>query len=96
MPRPSIPYLSVVIPTYNRADIVCETVASFLSLDSYEFELLVVDDGSTDCTLNNLSLFSDSRLRVFHVENGERGRARNIGAQFARGRYCYSYPYVKR
>jgi len=79
--------ISVVVPTFNRAERVASLVSKFLSLGDQEFEIIVVDDGSTDNTLSELSRIVDDRLKLISVSNGERGRARNIGASHAIGDY---------
>lgn len=79
--------LSIVVPTFNRVDEVSSLVHLFLGLPFDNFELIVVDDGSTDATADQLCTIQDSRFRLICTENGERGRARNIGAYLARGRY---------
>ena len=78
---------SIVVPCYNRADIVRETVLTILKQECPDFELILVDDGSRDNTGEVLAQIIDSRVRYFYKENGERGAARNYGAQQARGKY---------
>jgi len=81
------PYFSVVIPTYNRARQVAAAVASVLDQEFADFEIIVVDDGSTDDTRSVLAEIKDHRFFYQGKENGERGAARNYGARLARGRY---------
>jgi len=69
---------AVIIPTYNRADMVCQAAESALA-QSVRCDVVVVDDGSTDDTVDRLHRFGD-RLRVLTQENAERGAARNAGA----------------
>ncbi len=83
------PFFSIVIPTYNRKDMIGETIESAFGQTDSDFELIVVDDGSTDATSVWLQETYGDRLRLLTVDNGERGRARNIGAQHAKGRYVY-------
>jgi glycosyltransferase involved in cell wall biosynthesis len=78
---------SVIIPTHNRAKLVAETVRSALKLDYSDFEVIAVDDGSTDETEATLKAITDPRFRYFHKANGERGAARNYGASQATGEY---------
>lgn len=81
------PTVSVIIPTYNRAPLVAEAVASVLAQTWTDYELLVVDDGSTDATLEVLAPFRD-RLRLLQQpENRGVSAARNRGAQEARGEW---------
>jgi len=81
-----MPKVSVVIPTYNRARFLCEAINSVLNQTFRDFEVIVVDDGSTDNTAELLSRYSDS---IHYVRQDHRGRshARNCGIQLARGEY---------
>lgn len=78
---------SIVIPTYNRARILEETLKSVLEQSYSRFEVLVVDDGSTDDTRERVMAIDDSRIRYFYKQNEERGVARNYGADRALGKY---------
>jgi glycosyltransferase involved in cell wall biosynthesis len=81
------PFFSVVVPCYNRADIVRDTVQAILRQEYANFELILVDDGSRDNTRDVVAAITDPRVRYFYKENGERGAARNYGAQRANGQY---------
>jgi len=84
----SNPFFSVIIPTYNRAHLVGETIESFLKQTFKDFELIIVDDGSTDNTKQVISKYlSDPRVKYIYQENKERGAARNTGAREAKGTY---------
>ncbi len=72
------PAVSVIIPTYNRAAMVSEAVESVLSQTFSQFELVVVDDGSTDDTAERLESYG-SLLRVLRRERGGVSAARNSG-----------------
>ena len=79
--------VSVIIPTYNRAALVKEAVASVLAQTWREFELIVVDDGSTDDTPEALAPYA-SRIRLLRRENrGGVSAARNAGMAAARGEW---------
>jgi glycosyltransferase involved in cell wall biosynthesis len=82
------PRVSVVIPVYNRESYVGEALASVLAQTFGDFELLVIDDGSTDRTRDVVCSFRDPRIRVLQHE-GNRGiaRARNTGVDAACGDY---------
>lgn len=80
-------FFTVVIPSYNRADFIQATIQSFLVQEFSDFELLVVDDGSTDNTQQVVEAIRDPRIRYFKKQNGERGAARNYGADRATGRF---------
>ena len=83
------PLVSVVLPTYNRGDFVKEAIQSVLAQTWIDFELIVVDDGSTDHTAEVLQEFSS--LVSLRLENNSGvSRARNFGIAQARGRYiCF-------
>ncbi|WP_019947779.1 glycosyltransferase family 2 protein [Hymenobacter aerophilus] len=83
----SEPYFSIIVPSYNRADIITPTLEAILRQEYQNFELLVVDDGSRDNTAEVVARLQDPRIRYFYKENGERGAARNYGTQQARGQY---------
>ena len=85
MTRLSTPSISVVLPTYQRAHVVADAIASVLRQTYPSFELLVVDDGSTDGTAEVVSSFKDARLKLVTIEHGGRSRARNEGAARASG-----------
>jgi len=83
------PFFSVVIPAYNRASFLTRTIQSVLKQTETDFELLMVDDGSTDQTKELVNAFAekDSRIRYIHQENAERGAARNNGIRKANGEW---------
>ncbi len=83
--RAAPPEVSVVIPTHNRRDLLETTVGSALAQRDVEFEVIVVDDGSTDATPRWLAQIRDSRLRFVRRESpGGAARARNMGIEHAR------------
>jgi glycosyltransferase involved in cell wall biosynthesis len=83
-------FISVVVPTYNRSHLVGKTIDSILAQDYPRFELIVVDDGSTDNTEGVLKKYSgDDRFRYYKKENGERGAARNFGFNRSAGDYVF-------
>lgn len=82
-----IPTFSVIIPTWNDAAVVGRAVASVLAQRFADFELIVVDDGSTDDTGERLAAWADPRLRYLRQEHGGVTRARNHGIRSSRGRH---------
>lgn len=81
--------LSVVIPTYNRANYIGRTIASLLQqhAEGVDYEIIVVDDGSTDNTEEVVTALRDIRLQYLRKDNAERAAARNYGARHAKGTY---------
>lgn len=83
-----MPTVSVIIPTYNRADVLPRAVESVLAQTHEDLELYVVDDGSTDETAARLDRFEDPRIRtVTHETNRGANVARNTGIEHADGKY---------
>jgi glycosyltransferase involved in cell wall biosynthesis len=80
----STPLVSVIVPTYNSAGFIRESLDSVLAQTFKDFEIIVVDDGSTDDTAKLLAAYRDS-LRVIKKENGGPASARNAGIREARG-----------
>jgi glycosyltransferase involved in cell wall biosynthesis len=81
-----MPLFSVIIPTFNRAAFIGEAVESVLRQTCHDFELIVVDDGSTDHTREALAPYA-SRLRYLHQENQGVSSARNSGIHAATGQW---------
>jgi glycosyltransferase involved in cell wall biosynthesis len=82
------PKVSVIILTYNRNDMVLKSVGSVLNQTFRDYELLVLDDGSTDDTLSNLARIRDPRLTVLVLEHsGHISNLRNTGLQSTSGKY---------
>lgn len=80
------PLISVVIPTYNRRRYIVESLESVLDQSFRDFEILVVDDGSTDGTEEVLRPYAD-RIRYMRQDNRGAAAARNLGVRCARGSY---------
>jgi glycosyltransferase involved in cell wall biosynthesis len=81
------PACTVVLNTYNRCGVLPRAVKSVLGQTSHDFELVVVDDGSTDRTAEVIAEFSDKRLRYVHQGNAGLSAARNTGIGEAAGRF---------
>ncbi|GLV25448.1 glycosyltransferase family 2 protein [Sphingobium sp. Cam5-1] len=81
------PFFSVVIPLYNRADIVGDTIRSVQAQDWQHFEIVVIDDGSRDDPAPVIEAIGDARVRYIRQDNAGGGAARNHGIKAARGRY---------
>ena len=79
------PTISVIIPLYNKESNISQTVHSVLEQSIKEFELIIVDDGSTDNSLNIIKDIHDVRIRLIRQENGGPSKARNTGVTYAQG-----------
>ena len=99
------PLISIIMPVYNTEAYVEEAVRSVLAQTCSRWELLIVDDGSTDGSgaVCDALAREDSRIRVFHISNGGVSRARNLALQEAQGAYlcfldsddCYEPAYLE-
>jgi len=81
------PFFSIIIPAYNRADIIMRTIDSVLNQIFKNFEIIVVDDGSKDNTAEVIKSIPDSRVKYIYQNNAERSVARNNGAKNALGEF---------
>jgi glycosyltransferase involved in cell wall biosynthesis len=83
------PLVSVIVPTYNRRQLICQTIDSVLAQTYSHLEIIVVDDGSTDGTGELLKerYSSEPRVRYIWQQNAERAAARNTGIKAARGAF---------
>jgi glycosyltransferase involved in cell wall biosynthesis len=93
------PLVSVVLPVYNCPNYVGEAIQSVLAQTFHDYELLVIDDGSTDETPSVLARYRDSRVRVMTQSNRGLAATLNRGIELAKGRYIarqdqddFSYP----
>ena len=98
---PHIPKISVIVPIYNAEKYLCHTIDSVLQQTFRDFELLLVDDGSTDTSGTIIDNYShdDARIKSLHKENGGVSTTRNLGLDNAIGEYVcfldsddYMYP----
>ena len=81
------PFFSIVIPVYNRAHLIGKAIASVLAQTFRDYELIVIDDGSTDDPGSVVRQWQDPRILFFRIPNSERGAARNEGTRHATGTY---------
>lgn len=82
-----MPFFSVVIPLYNRANRITSTIQSVLDQSYQDFEIVIVDDGSSDDPEPVITALGDSRIRLIRQPNGGANRARNHGIDEAVGTY---------
>ena len=83
--------LTIIIPVYNTAPYLPDCLTSILGQTFSDFELLLINDGSTDGsgTICDEYAKKDNRIRVFHKGNGGVSSARNLGLDNARGEWIY-------
>ena len=79
------PLVSIVMPAYNAEHYIAEAIRSVLAQTYTNWELLIVNDGSTDGTRAIMDQFSDPRIRTFDQANGGIGSARNLALEHAQG-----------
>lgn len=81
--------VSVIVPVYNAAGFIDSCIRSILNQEEGNFEILLIDDGSTDGSGEKCDSWStkDARIRVFHKRNGGVSSARNVGLDNARGEW---------
>jgi len=83
-------FFSIIIPTYNRAHTIRRPIDSILAQTFTDWELIIVDDGSTDNTKEIIDGYNDQRIRYVWQENQERSEARNHGISLAKGEWiCF-------
>ncbi len=82
-----MPTVSIVIPTYNRSDLLKVALISCLEQTYRDFEVIVVDDGSTDDTKQMVESLNSEKVQYIYQENCGRSKARNNGIAQARGKY---------
>lgn len=82
-----VPRVSVIIPCYNTARYVKETIESVLNQTRQDFEIIVVDDGSTDDSHNVIASINDQRIRYHYQPNQGLAAARNTGLALATGEF---------
>jgi glycosyltransferase involved in cell wall biosynthesis len=83
-------YFSIIVPVYNVEDYLKECVESILKQSFNDYEIILVNDGSTDSSgdiCDKYAMLSDSNVRVIHKENGGLSDARNVGIENALGSY---------
>lgn len=82
------PVVSVIIPTHNRCHLLARAIKSVLRQNFLDFELVIVDDCSTDETRKIVNQFNDDRIKFFLMEKqGGGSAARNLGIKYAQGNY---------
>ena len=87
----NVPKVSVIMPVYNTEKYVAEAIESVLVQTLVDWELIIVNDGSTDNSLQIVEVFAklDKRITIVSQENGGLSEARNTGLNLAKGEYIY-------
>lgn len=81
------PFFSVIIPLFNKELSIQDTLLSVLKQYFNDFEIIIINDGSTDNSLKIVQSFNDSRITIFSQKNAGVAIARNKGIQFSNGKY---------
>lgn len=87
-----MPRASIIIPAYNAAEYIGTTLDSILTQTFKDFECIIVDDGSTDNTIETVKSYSDRRIKLIEQENsGGPAKPRNVGISCASGDYIFMF-----
>ena len=81
------PYFSIIIPVYNKEQYIQRCINSIITQTYTDFEVIIINDGSTDQSKDILNTISDSRFKIFSISNGGVSNARNTGLNYASGQY---------
>lgn len=82
-----MPFFSVVIPVYNKANFLAQTLRRVFNQDFEDFEVIIVNDGSTDNSLAVIHQFKDKRLHIFNQKNQGASMARNFGIEKSQSKW---------
>jgi glycosyltransferase involved in cell wall biosynthesis len=78
---------SIIIPLYNKELFIEETLSSVLNQSFTDFEVIIINDGSTDNSYNIIQTFKDDRIQILNQENRGLSASRNIGIKTAKGKF---------
>lgn len=81
------PFFSIIIPVYNKGNFIYNTLQSVVNQDFNSYEVIIIDDGSTDCSADIISTFLSEKIQYHFIENQGVANARNIGIQKAKADY---------
>lgn len=90
IPKSALPgsiEFSVIIPVYNKEKSICSTIESVLNQTYPNFELIVVNDGSTDDSLKEVQSYTDPRIKILNKQNGGVSSARNLGIRTSQNQF---------
>jgi len=77
------PHITVIIPLYNKANYIQNTLQSVLNQSFQDFEIIIIDDGSTDASLEKAKAIEDKRIQIISIKNQGVSNARNLGVSKA-------------
>ena len=83
------PLISIIIPMFNAENYIHHNLESILNQDYSNFEVIIVNDGSTDSSLNIIKSFNDNRIKIYNKINEGTSIARNYGIKHAKGEYLF-------
>ena len=81
------PFISIIVPVYNGETTLKRCIDSILSQSFADIEVILIDDGSTDGSMNVISACTDERIKAVSKENGGVSSARNLGIELSNGKY---------
>lgn len=81
------PFFSIIIPLFNKEHVVSETIKSALNQTFTDFEIILVNDGSTDHSISKVEAIKDKRIQLYNIENKGVSHARNYGISKAKAEY---------
>jgi len=84
----NIPFCSFIVAVYNREQYVSQTIQSLLAQSFPDFEIIIVNDGSTDCSDSIISKIHDSRIKYHSIDHHGCWFAKNYGIQHVKGEFC--------
>jgi glycosyltransferase involved in cell wall biosynthesis len=79
--------VSIILPVYNGESTISDSIKSLLSQTYQNFELIIIDDGSTDNSLKEIMKFGDSRISIYHHRNSGLAKTLNFGISIAAGEF---------
>ena len=82
-----MPFFSVIIPLYNKEDYISDCLKSALNQNFNDYEIIIVNDGSTDKSVAIVESFQSDKIKLFHQKNSGASIARNNATKFSSGRY---------
>ena len=82
-----MPYFSIVIPLYNKAEYISASINSVLQQSFQDYEIIVINDGSTDESVGNIESLATDKVSIYNQENSGVSIARNNGVKFSKGEF---------